>query len=635
MNLSLRRLQRYRLHALYLIFLLLSTLLVGSVAPAAPAWLSRFAALVSDSYYPWQTRPASEQVVFIDIENTSVQAQGRWPWPRQVLAEALLALHEAEAIALDMLFAEATTEADDLALAAAMQQLPIVNGIFLNGPQAKHLTAEGYAQLLDSSLFQIQQPQLIQAQELELPTPLLRDASPLLATLNILPDADQSLRHYPLAFWVDDLAVPNLGVQLLRLSEQQPLSLQGQQAQFLGQTLQLDRLGRIKLSYYPLESYQRIPLADVLAADWDPERLAGKRVLVGVSEAGVTDLRATPMGYLPGPLVHVTLISNLLEGHIIQPIATLHWWLGLALLALLLIWIWFWPSALWRLAGYLLLMGGSYLSGLLLYVIADLWLEAFYPLLLTLIAMLVGELILFTRHKRQGEQLQSAFSSYVAPALVKRIVQQGSALQLGGKRQELTLLFSDLRNFTPTTEALETEELVELLNRYFGCMIAQLHRFQGTLDKLMGDGIMALFNAPLDDPEHAYHACLSAAAMQLALEEFNARFAPGDVRRLAMGIGLNTGPCVVGNIGAAGRFNYTAIGDAVNTAARLESATKGLLDLHGRPVDILLGPSTYALVKARLGDYCAPVGAVALKGKAQPVEAWALHWRDLAADLWS
>ncbi|MFK7160003.1 adenylate/guanylate cyclase domain-containing protein [Marinospirillum sp. MEB164] len=634
MNNPLPLLQRERLQLLYLSLLLCSTLLIGSLAPASPAWLSRFAALVSDSYHAWQPRPASTQVVFIDIENTSVQAHGRWPWPRHLLAEALLRLDQAEAIALDMLFAEATTEADDLALAEAMQQLPLVNGVFLNGPQARHLTAEGYAQLLDSSLFQIQHAQLIQAQELELPTPLLSGASPVLATLNILPDADQHLRHYPLAFWVDDLAVPNLGVQLLRLAEQQPLLIDGRQAQFLGQTLQLDTLGRIKLSYYPLASYQRIPLADVLAADWDPARLAGKLVLVGVSEAGVTDLRATPVGYLPGPLVHVTLISNLLEGHIIQPIATLHWWLGLALLALLLIWIYYWPSALWRLAGYLLLMISLYVGAALLYRMSNLWLEAFYPLLLVLVAMLVGELILFTRHKRQGEQLQSAFSSYVAPALVKRIVQQGSALQLGGKRQELTLLFSDLRNFTPTTEALETEALVELLNQYFGCMITQLHRFQGTLDKLMGDGIMALFNAPLDDPEHAYHACLSAAAMQQALEAFNARFAEDDVRRLAMGIGLNTGPCVVGNIGAAGRFNYTAIGDAVNTAARLESATKGLTDLNGRPVDILLGPSTYALVKTRLGQYCAPVGAVQLKGKAQAVEAWALHWRDLAADLW-
>ncbi len=202
------------------------------------------------------------------------------------------------------------------------------------------------------------------------------------------------------------------------------------------------------------------------------------------------------------------------------------------------------------------------------------------------------------------------------------------------------MLFSDLRNFTPTTEHLETEKLVSHLNRYFGLMIDEVHRYNGTLDKLMGDAVMALFNAPLADEGHAYHACLAAAGMMQALGVFNQDYTDGeaDLRFLRMGLGINTGEAIVGNIGAANRFNYTAIGDVVNTAARLESATKevnlnwqaaieaGELKPCER-VDILIGEQTYIAVKDRLP--CYPVMGLQLKGKSQAQNAWVLDWRKM------
>lgn len=307
----------------------------------------------------------------------------------------------------------------------------------------------------------------------------------------------------------------------------------------------------------------------------------------------------------------------------------------------LLIGIWTWQLrlpvvriAVWGLQAVTLCV-----LGLLAYKYFNLWLEVFYPIVLLFLWLVLGEAWLFRISTAETRYLRNAFSSYVAPTLVNKLVKQGEDLHLGGQRQQLTALFTDLRDFTPTTEALDTEVLVQHLNAYFGLMINRLHRYQGTLDKLIGDAVMALFNAPLADEDHAYHACLAAAAMMQALEEFNHRWPDDPIRQLRMGVGINTGEAIVGNIGAAGRFNYTAIGDAVNIAARLESATKEVqqqwqqLPAAQRPcqrVDILIGEATYKAVKDRLP--CYPVEELVLKGKSQPLPAWVLDWQKMVQD---
>jgi len=626
------------------LFLLLVSLLVLifllSLRP--PVMVQALSSALSDDFYTWNSRSYPEKLVFVEVENTSVQAFGRWPWPRSLIAEGLAKMHQAEVIGVDIAFAEPTTSEEDQRLAEVISGLPAIGGSFLNGPQARFLDDDAYGRVLDSSLMQVSDAQLIESEELELPISPILEAYTVLSALNIKPDADQRFRHYPLAFWVQDAAYPNLGVQMWRLGQMQDLAIQGKTATLGDRSLPVDDYNRIKLNFYPEGDYQRLTFAELMDEDWDPQSLAGKWVILGISEAGVTDLRSTPIGQLAGPLVHMTFVANLLDDNLLQGLQGQTLFLVLLLCTLILLGLLQLHRSLLRFSGYGLLLLGVYATGVLLYLLADLWLEIFYPLLLIVAVVIGGELWLFMRNKARADQLRSAFGSYVAPALVEKIVQQGDELKLGGQRQQLTLLFSDLRNFTPTTEALETEELVSHLNHYFDAMINALQDYQGTLDKLMGDAVMGLFNAPLKDEDHAYHACLAAAAMQHALVEFNADFPEGDVRRLAMGIGVNTGEGVVGNIGGQKRFNYTAIGDVVNVAARLESATKeenikwkaAITEGENKPcasVDILLGEATYLAVKDRLP--CHFVGTLALKGKSEGLPAWALDWQAMDENL--
>lgn len=629
---------QWQLLTLLLVLLVFTFLL--SLRP--PVMVQAVSSALSDDFYTWNPRSYPEKLVFIEVENTSVQAFGRWPWSRSLIAEGLERLSKADVIGVDIAFAEPTSEEEDQKLASTLSRLPAIGGSFLNGPQARHLDEAAYGQVLDSSLMQISDARLIESRELELPISPLLEAYPLLAALNIKPDADQRFRHYPLAFWVEDAAFPNLGLQMWRLGKMQDLSLQGRQAQLGERSLPIDSLTRVKLNYYAKADYPRITFAEIMQDDWDPERLAGKWVILGISEAGITDLRSTPLGQLAGPLVHLTFVANLLDSSLLTNLE------GPVLLAVLftcalLLWgLLQLQRTLLRFLGYGLLLLGLYALGVLLYLLANLWLEIFYPLFLVIAGVIGGELWLFLVSKARADQVRLAFGSYVAPALVEKIVEQSSELKLGGQRQQVTLLFSDLRNFTPTTEALDTEDLVAHLNNYFDAMINALQTHQGTLDKLMGDAVMGLFNAPLKDPDHAYHACLAAAAMMQALEAFNASFPEGDIHRLAMGIGVNTGEGVVGNIGGRKRFNYTAIGDVVNVAARLESATKeenlkwkaAIQAGEAKPcesVDILIGEATWQAVKDRLP--CFYIGRLSLKGKSEGLPAWVLDWRAINKNL--
>lgn len=634
---ELKQLLRGKLVLYGLAFLLL--LLVYAVAQNPRPLVQSLAGELSDTYYNFNSRQPPLELVFLEIENDSVRQFGRWPWRRSVLAEGLQRLEQAEVIGLDMLFSEATRARHDLALIQTLAQLPVIGGLFLNGPMSSELDEAAWSALADSAILGVQHSGLIASQRIELPTPQIREALPLLAALNITADDDQLFRHYPVAFQVHDLVLPNLAVQMWRLAKQQNVQLSAEHATLGAQYLPVDAQARLRLNFYPTDSWQRITFAELMQDDWQPERVAGRIVLVGISEAGVTDIRATPLGQIPGPLIHLTMLGNLFDGSLLTPINGLQLFSLMCVSLLIGIWTWQLRLPVVRIAVWGLQAVTLCVLGLLAYKYFNLWLEVFYPIVLLFLWLVLGEAWLFRISTAETRYLRNAFSSYVAPTLVNKLVKQGEDLHLGGQRQQITALFTDLRDFTPTTEALDTEVLVQHLNAYFGLMINRLHRYQGTLDKLIGDAVMALFNAPLADEDHAYHACLAAAAMMQALEEFNHRWPDDPIRQLRMGVGINTGEAIVGNIGAAGRFNYTAIGDAVNIAARLESATKEVqqqwqqLPAAQRPcqrVDILIGEATYKAVKDRLP--CYPVEELVLKGKSQPLPAWVLDWQKMVQD---
>jgi len=347
----------------------------------------------------------------------------------------------------------------------------------------------------------------------------------------------------------------------------------------------------------------------LFAPDFQPDQFQGKVVLFGITEAGIADVRATPLGQYPGPLMHATFMANLLDGHGLQELEapTMAGVLFLVLssvLAIMLI-----RQILLRALLYLGLASAVYLLGLLLYRQAGIWLESGYAITAVAIAAMTIETTLLSHSRKHAEKLRLAFSTYLPPGLVNRIVENPDQLKLGGEKKEISVLFSDIRGFTSMSEGVSPERLAEIMAQYFQPMTEAIFDQGGTLDKYIGDAIMALFNAPLDQPDHVLAACRAAVAMQYAQIRINESLGKAGATAMKTGIGINCGAAIVGNLGSSIRFNYTAIGDTVNLASRLESATKKL------GVDIVISESVYLRVNSALP--CRALGDVHVAGKEQ------------------
>ena len=218
---------------------------------------------------------------------------------------------------------------------------------------------------------------------------------------------------------------------------------------------------------------------------------------------------------------------------------------------------------------------------------------------------------------RERDTIKRAFSGYISRQVLETIMEKGEMPSLKGERRRITVLFSDIRGFTSLAEEMRPEEVVRLLSEFFDRMVEVILRHQGIIDKFLGDGMMVIFGAPIDDPYQEEHAVLAAVEMQKELQALCARWEAEGRRPIKMGIGINSGAAVVGNIGSAERMEYTAIGDTVNLASRLESATKEL------GVDIVVSEQTYAAVRPMF-DW-KPAGMVALRGRAEPVRAYSVQ----------
>ena len=593
-----------------------------------PAPVATMASAVSDTYYPFNPRRPSREVVFIAVDHKAVQQFGRWPWPRQRVAAGIDRCRAAKVIALDMLFSETTDPASDQALGTAMAHATTIGGYQLNGTRHIRPDAAGMALLANSSLTDSQDAHLIESRddvELSIPTVLAGQAA--LASLNTLPDKDERFRHYPAAFVFFGMVQPSLGVQSVQVFLDTQARLRGDPGMlaFGSRIVHLDRRGFTRMNYYPEDSFHTVSFADLFAADFQPSSLKGKLVLFGITEAGVSDIRATPLGQYPGPLMHATFMANVLGGDGLQELSTaamagvllltLAATLSVVLLRLVLV----------RAALYLGLAAAAYLAGLLLYRQVGLWMESGYLIGGAVAAALLIETSLLTHSKKHAEKLRLALSTYLPPGLVNRIVENPEQLKLGGEKKEITVLFSDIRGFTSMSESVTPERLAEIMANYFQPMTEAVFNQGGTLDKYIGDAIMALFNAPLDQPDHVLAACRAAVAMQYAQIRVNEKHAMHGTPPLKTGIGINCGLAIVGNLGSSIRFNYTAIGDTVNLASRLESATKKL------GVDIAIGESVYQRVKDHLP--CRALGCVQVAGKEQPQPVFELCWREIADPL--
>jgi adenylate cyclase len=379
-----------------------------------------------------------------------------------------------------------------------------------------------------------------------------------------------------------------------------------------------DPIGRVMINYQgPVRSYHYVSLADVVSRKFTPGTFRGKIVLVGASATGIGDLRSTPYGGLdyPGVEIHANVIDNLLHSNLLRrgPREVLA---DLLLIFLLGLPLGLWLALVkprWLLLGLLLIVpltGGIYFAFL-----HNRWLNFSIPAL-TLISN-VGMVALYRAlvEEREKRKVRGAFQQYLSPEVVRRLLQNPKLVQ--PRKTEITVMFSDIRGFTTISEKLDAQELAQLLSQYLTSMTKIVFAHSGTLDKYIGDAVMAFWGAPFEEPGHAVNACYAAIEMLERLAELQKVWESEGKPRIEIGVGLNTGVASVGNMGSELRYGYTAMGDSVNLAARLEGLNK---EYQTR---LLVSESTYAAA-AQSDLVFRELDLIRVKGKLQPVTIYEL-----------
>ncbi|HUV33055.1 MAG TPA: adenylate/guanylate cyclase domain-containing protein, partial [Devosiaceae bacterium] len=428
---------------------------------------------------------------------------------------------------------------------------------------------------------------------------VLQDPAQGAGALNWIPEYDQIIRHMPMVVLIEDTLYPSLVADVLRLAQGatgyviKSSGASGEQA--FGEKTGMVKVrigdfevpteanGQMWMRFTHQSRDRYLPAWQVLNGEIGEDEIAGRILLVGTSAAGLLDLRATPLeASVPGVELHAQAVEQILRGtFLLRPdFATPAELLYILVLGLLIAVLIYRTGAL----GSALLgaVAVAAVIGISWYAFdAFGWLvDPVYPTISLSAIYLAGSSFVFLRTERERNRVRNAFSHYMAPALVKRLADDPGRLKLGGETRDMTLLFSDVRGFTTISEGLDAEELTRFLNSLFTPLSNIILEEQGTIDKFMGDALMAFWNAPLDDADHPTNACNAALRIMGQMETLNAHWreeaeAKGrPFREVKIGIGINTGVCCVGNLGSETRFDYSVIGDNVNVASRLEGQSK-------------------------------------------------------------
>lgn len=596
-------------------------------------------------------------VVVVDIDEHSIRREGRWPWSRSKVAELVAALEKAgvSLIGFDVLFSEAESNPVDLVLAddslseAARAEIASRRARFDSDSRLASVvgtrTVLGYVMHADGvKSGRLPQPFLMLDSADEgwrvhaLPDytsnlPTLMDKALSAGFFTTLPDRDGVIRRSPLILRHGDGLYTSLALELARHSLNAPfIRLQTtrcrgeltciENIQVGDRIVHTDEYGAALVPYKGRrESYTYVSASKVLHGELPDGLLKGAIVLVGTSALGLADLRTMPLETsYPGVEVHANLLDAILQsspGHSQfinrpdwEPGATFILLLSSGLLLALLL-----P----RLEpGYMILVSAGWLLVLVLGNFA-LWKSARIDLPLAALLLMASGIALFNivfgflRASHQKREIKTMFGQYVPPAHVEQMLASPESVSLEGESREMTVLFSDIRSFTTISEGMNAQALKQMLNRFFTPITQVIFDHNGTIDKYVGDMVMAFWNAPLEDRRHAYNAILTALAMQKTAEELKPEFVAAGFPEVNIGIGINTGLMNVGDMGSEFRRAYTVLGDAVNLGSRLESVTK----FYG--VKILVGETTHAQAPEFLYRR---VDRILVKGKTEPVTVY-------------
>jgi adenylate cyclase len=605
-------------------------------------------------------------VTIVDIDEKSLATLGQWPWPRSIMADIVADLTRlgAVVIAFDVMFPEPdrlnpdvaarTMRYLDEATRAKLRELPSNDQILADAighsrvvlgetglGEARSepddsLPLTGVATIgedVDPLQFVFQFPGLLRN------VPPIEKAAAGRGLLTIVPERDGIIRRVPMVLRAQGNPMPSLSLEILRVVTGTPTILIKsdkagiQSIKLKGIEIPTDSHGQLWIHFarQDRERSMYVSAADVLAGSAPADKIKGKLVLIGTSAVGLSDIKTTPVSpSMPGVEIHAQVLESALTGGVVsQP----NYGFGLeffaAMIAGVLI-IAFAPNlgpARLVAVGALfatILVGSSWYF----YRSHHLLIDFTYPLMSTTAIYLTLIFSSFVREQAQRRQIRSAFGQYLSPAFVEQLAQSPEKLKLGGEAREMTIMFSDMRGFTSISETYKDDPqgLTALMNRFLTPLTNAILDRKGTIDKYMGDAVMAFWNAPLDDDKHQLNACNAAVDMLERIAELNktreeeaSEGGPTYVP-LNIGVGLNTGNAVVGNMGSDTRFNYSVFGDSVNLASRLEGQTKE----YGFP--IIVGSKTALAVKDEFAIL--ELDFIMVKGKKEPEVIYAIAGRE-------
>ncbi len=551
-------------------------------------FLNTWESKISDAFYsPSHTL---DEIVIIAIDDQSLQDLGRWPWPREYFADVITIVNKSAVIGIDISFFEPA--AGDNKLASAITNATVVLAIEYSA--FSHRDGELYGETL-----------LKPSSSIGIP-----NEDYYVGFVNIYTDSDGVTRTFtPYISGVEDHN--HFAVTIV--------------SEYVGIAPILENERMLINFFSEPGGYTYISFSDVYNQEIDPSYFDGKIVLIGATASNLHDDAIVPISnqVMPGVEINANIVQSILTRDY------LNYQDDISAVALIFVFALLTGIFLYRFKihiasvliafiafAYIILSIYSFDSGLILNIL--------FPLLTIATVYIPLVVLYYLTEEKSRKWITSVFGKYVSPVVIDNLLQNPEMIKLGGEKRTITTLFSDIRGFTPISEKLSPEELVHLLNDYLTEMTNIIQKDEGLVDKYMGDAIMEFWGAPLNQPNHHEKACISSLDMLAKLQELQIKWKKEGIPSFDIGIGLNSGDAIVGNMGSSHRFDYTAIGDSVNLASRLE----GLNKIYG--TNILLSEHTFKSVKK---SFCTrKLDAVRVKGKRKPILIYELLAREEEVD---
>ena len=573
---------------------------------------------LQNKFYDYDS--ASSEIVVVAIDEKSLKPENLGPfksWPRENYARAIDILneHDAAAIGIDVTFPDASIAGpdDDMLLANTLSDYDNVvlaaRYYFDNGER-------GY----------------------EWPNESVLTGDSLLGWINIQLDADGFVRSRPLFSQSDKGVIDAFSLALARIYlRAEPSDYRVINGNFeYSDEIRIpawtrndkssgDGVNFMYINYFAQPNkFTRISFSDLLNENLvdkngNPIDFRDKIVIVGPTAIDLQDDYLSPVSEgvrMPGVEIHANNVQTVITQDFLRDQSPVSLWLTILGLLLINVVLISFLKVRYSIPLALLEVFGVLVAGIVTYEYYSILMNVVYPILAILLSFIGTYLLRFIMEQSQRQFIEGAFGHYVNKDVVKQIKKDPHMLELGGAKREITVFFSDIAGFTSISEQLEPEKLVKFLNEYLGAMTEIIIANQGTLDKYEGDAIMAFWNAPVPQHDHSLHACTAALENQKRLAELRKKWASLDLPEMQVRIGLNTGEAVVGNMGSENRFDYTAMGDDVNLASRLESINKQ----YG--TYLIISESTYEAVKEQMA--CRELDMIRVKGKHEPVRIYEL-----------